>query len=60
VPSRNALILDVAVAVAVTAGCDSVAFGAHGGDHVIYPDRPPELGRRVLLIKDSWLLDSAS
>jgi 7-cyano-7-deazaguanine synthase len=42
VPNRNALMLDVAVAVAVTAGCDAVAFGAHGGDHVIYPDCRPE------------------
>jgi len=42
VPNRNALMLDVAVAAAVTAGCDAVAFGAHGGDHVIYPDCRPE------------------
>jgi 7-cyano-7-deazaguanine synthase len=42
VPNRNALMLDVAVAVAVTAGCDAVAFGAHGGDHAIYPDCRPE------------------
>jgi 7-cyano-7-deazaguanine synthase len=42
VPNRNAIMLDVAVAVAVTAGCEAVAFGAHGGDHVIYPDCRPE------------------
>jgi 7-cyano-7-deazaguanine synthase len=42
VPNRNALMLDVAVAVAVSAGCDAVAFGAHGGDHAIYPDCRPE------------------
>jgi 7-cyano-7-deazaguanine synthase len=42
VPNRNALMLDVAVAVAVTAGCDAVAFGAHGGDHPVYPDCRPE------------------
>lgn len=42
VPNRNALMLDIAVAVAVTAGSDAVAFGAHGGDHVIYPDCRPE------------------
>lgn len=41
VPNRNAIMLDIAVAVAVTAGCDAVAFGAHGGDHVIYPDCRP-------------------
>lgn len=42
VPNRNALMLDVAVAAAVTHGCDAVAFGAHGGDHAIYPDCRPE------------------
>jgi 7-cyano-7-deazaguanine synthase len=38
VPNRNALMLDIAVAVAVAAGCDAVAFGAHSGDHAVYPD----------------------
>lgn len=38
VPHRNALLLDVAVAAAVAAGADTVAYGAHGGDHAIYPD----------------------
>jgi 7-cyano-7-deazaguanine synthase len=42
VPNRNALMLDVAVAVAVADGCDAVAFGAHGGDHAVYPDCRPE------------------
>ena len=42
VPNRNSLMLDIAVALAVTAGSDAVAFGAHGGDHVIYPDCRPE------------------
>lgn len=42
VPNRNALMLDIAVAVAVTAACDAVAFGAHGGDHPVYPDCRPE------------------
>lgn len=42
VPNRNSLMLDVAVAVAATLGCDAVAFGAHGGDHLVYPDCRPE------------------
>lgn len=42
VPNRNAVMLDIAVAVAVANGCDAVAFGAHGGDHAIYPDCRPE------------------
>lgn len=42
VPNRNALLLDVAVGLATTLGADAVAFGAHGGDHTIYPDCRPE------------------
>ncbi|MFD1325579.1 7-cyano-7-deazaguanine synthase QueC [Micromonospora sonneratiae] len=41
VPNRNAIMLDVAVAHAVSAGADAVAFGAHAGDHPIYPDCRP-------------------
>jgi 7-cyano-7-deazaguanine synthase len=42
VPNRNAVMLDIGVAVAIANGCDAVAFGAHGGDHAIYPDCRPE------------------
>src|SRR5262249_51645457 len=42
VPNRNAIMLDVAVAHAVAIGADAVAFGAHAGDHPIYPDCRPE------------------
>jgi 7-cyano-7-deazaguanine synthase len=38
VPNRNAVMLDIAVAVAIANGCAAVAFGAHGGDHAVYPD----------------------
>jgi 7-cyano-7-deazaguanine synthase len=41
VPNRNAIMLDVAVARAISAGADAVAFGAHAGDHPIYPDCRP-------------------
>ncbi|MEZ0071682.1 7-cyano-7-deazaguanine synthase QueC [Planotetraspora sp. GP83] len=41
VPDRNALFLDLAVALAATAKADAVAFGAHAGDHPIYPDCRP-------------------
>jgi 7-cyano-7-deazaguanine synthase len=41
VPNRNALMLDVAVGVAIARGYDAVAFGAHTGDHTIYPDCRP-------------------
>ncbi|MFY1633627.1 7-cyano-7-deazaguanine synthase QueC [Solwaraspora sp. WMMB335] len=42
VPNRNALLLDVAVGLATVLGADTVAFGAHGGDHAVYPDCRPE------------------
>lgn len=38
VPNRNAIMLDVGVGLAVATGADAVAFGAHAGDHPIYPD----------------------
>lgn len=38
VPSRNAIMLSMAFGVAVAQGFDSVSFGAHAGDHTIYPD----------------------
>ncbi|MFE6049882.1 7-cyano-7-deazaguanine synthase QueC [Kitasatospora sp. NPDC056446] len=38
VPNRNAIMLSVAVGVAVATGADAVAFGAHSGDHTVYPD----------------------
>ncbi|RBQ16518.1 7-cyano-7-deazaguanine synthase QueC [Spongiactinospora rosea] len=41
VPNRNALLLDVAVALAISVKADTVAFGAHAGDHPIYPDCRP-------------------
>ncbi|MDG4764441.1 7-cyano-7-deazaguanine synthase QueC [Solwaraspora sp. WMMD406] len=41
VPNRNAILLDVAVAHAVAVGASAVAFGAHAGDHPIYPDCRP-------------------
>jgi len=42
VPNRNAIMLQIAAGAAVAAGADAVAFGAHSGDHAIYPDCRPE------------------
>jgi 7-cyano-7-deazaguanine synthase len=41
VMNRNAIMLSVAVGAAVAAGADAVAFGAHAGDHSVYPDCRP-------------------
>lgn len=42
VPARNTVLLAVAAAVAVREGAEEVAYGAHSGDHAIYPDCRPE------------------
>jgi len=42
VPNRNAIMLAIAWAHAVAIGAEAVAFGAHAGDHFIYPDCRPE------------------
>lgn len=42
VPNRNAIMINIATALAVSKKCDYVATGVHGGDHYIYPDCRPE------------------
>lgn len=38
VPNRNAMMLSIAYAAAVGNGSHYVVFGAHAGDHDVYPD----------------------
>jgi 7-cyano-7-deazaguanine synthase len=45
VPNRNAVMLAIAYAAAVSEQADAVAFAVHGGDHFIYPDCRPEFVR---------------
>ncbi|MET8683609.1 7-cyano-7-deazaguanine synthase QueC [Streptomyces sp. NPDC004732] len=47
VPNRNAIMLEVAAGVAVASKADAVAFGAHAGDHFIYPDCRPEFFEKL-------------
>jgi 7-cyano-7-deazaguanine synthase len=42
VPNRNAMMLSVAYAIAMSKKADLVTFAAHAGDHTIYPDCRPE------------------
>lgn len=42
VPNRNMVLLSLAVAHAISLGADEVYYGAHAGDHDIYPDCRPE------------------
>jgi 7-cyano-7-deazaguanine synthase len=42
VPNRNAIMLSVAVAAAISRNAQRVAIAVHAGDHYIYPDCRPE------------------
>lgn len=42
VPNRNMLLLAVAGSYAIANGARCLAYGAHAGDHAIYPDCRPE------------------
>ncbi len=42
VPNRNMIMLALAVGYAVSINARAVYYGAHGGDHAIYPDCRPE------------------
>lgn len=42
VPNRNMLLIATAAAHCISIGYDEVVYGAHAGDHAIYPDCRPE------------------
>jgi len=42
VPNRNMVLLSMAIAYAVSLDARAVYYGAHSGDHAIYPDCRPE------------------
>lgn len=56
VPNRNMLLLAAAGGVAIAERCDRLAYGAHAGDHTIYPDCRPEFVSlmRVALRRADW------
>lgn len=41
VPNRNMILLSLAVGYAFSLSAEKVYYGAHGGDHAIYPDCRP-------------------
>ncbi len=47
VPNRNMILLSMAVGYAVSLGADKVMYGAHSGDHTIYPDCRPEFVHKM-------------
>lgn len=42
VPNRNSMLLTMAWTIACIEKADVLAYGAHGGDHYVYPDTRPE------------------
>ncbi|WP_417691290.1 7-cyano-7-deazaguanine synthase QueC [Pseudidiomarina sp.] len=47
VPNRNMILLSLAIGYAVSIGAEAVYYGAHSGDHAIYPDCRPEFVQRM-------------
>jgi len=47
VPNRNMILLSLAVGYAVSIGAEKVFYGAHAGDHAIYPDCRPEFVKKM-------------
>lgn len=47
VPNRNMILLSLAIGYAVSIEAPKVYYGAHSGDHAIYPDCRPEFVQRM-------------
>ncbi len=47
VPNRNMILLSLAVGYAVSLQANQVYYGAHSGDHAIYPDCRPEFVEKM-------------
>ena len=47
VPNRNMILLSLAVGYAVSMNASKVFYGAHSGDHEIYPDCRPEFVKKM-------------
>ncbi len=55
VPNRNMIMLSIAAGLAISQGRTELFYGAHGGDHAIYPDCRPafvEAMKEVLALCD--------
>ena len=47
VPNRNMILLSLAIGYAVNIDAEHCFYGAHGGDHAIYPDCRPEFVEKM-------------
>lgn len=50
VPNRNMILLSLAIGYAVSENANAVYYGAHSGDHAIYPDCRPEFVRQMNVV----------
>lgn len=47
VPNRNMILMSLAIGHAIAQAATAVAYGAHAGDHAIYPDCRPEFAEAM-------------
>jgi len=47
VPNRNSIMLNLAMAYAISRNIDKIAYAAHSGDHAIYPDCRPAFIKQI-------------
>ncbi|MBO2643875.1 7-cyano-7-deazaguanine synthase QueC [Shewanella algae] len=47
VPNRNMILISLATGYAASIGASKVFYGAHSGDHTIYPDCRPEFVKKI-------------
>ena len=47
VPNRNMIMLSIAIGYAINIGSNHVYYGAHAGDHAIYPDCRPKFVQAI-------------
>jgi len=52
VPNRNMMLLSMATAYAINIGATEVWYGAHSGDHAIYPDCRPQFAHAMQVALD--------
>lgn len=52
VPNRNMIMLSIAIGYTIDIGAKNVFYGAHAGDHDIYPDCRPEFVRAIQNVAD--------
>jgi len=58
VPNRNMIMLSLAIAYAVSIKAETVYYGAHHGDHAIYPDCRPEFVEKMAAVSKIANYDS--